>query len=77
MSFDTASHLYVAHAITMSQNQNYHKKQQAQKHIHDNSATFPHALRKYNCPQEVPHSLLGATIFLEKLFSHYGLLYFL
>ena len=32
---------------------------------------------KYHCPQEVPQSLLGVTIFSEKLFSHYGLLYFL
>ena len=27
--------------------------------------------------EEVPQSLLGVTIFSEKLFSHYGLLYFL
>ena len=77
VSIDTASHLYVAHAIRMSQNQNCHRKQQPQKHKHDNSATFPHALRKYHCPQEVPQSLLGVTIFSEKPFSHYGLLYFL
>ena len=58
-----------------------HKKQQGQKqgqkHRHNYSATCPHALRKYHCPQEVPQSLLGVTIFSEKLFSHYGLLYFL
>ena len=70
-------HHYAAHAIRMSQYQNCHRKQQAQKHRHYYSATFPRALRKYHCLQEVPQSLLDVTIFSEKLFSHYGLLYFL
>ena len=42
-----------------------------------NPATIPHALGKYHCPWKLPQSLLGVTIFSEKLFSHYGLLYFL
>ena len=42
-----------------------------------NPATIQHALGKYHCPWKVPQSLLGVTIFSEKLFSHYGLLHFL
>ena len=42
-----------------------------------NPATILHALGKYHCPRKLPQSLLGVTIFSEKLFSHYGLLYFL
>ena len=33
-----------------------------------NPATIPHALGKYHCPRKLPQSLLGVTIFSEKLF---------
>ena len=57
-----------------------HKKQQGQKqgqkHRHNYSATCPHALRKYHCPQEVPQSLLGVTIFSEYVFPLWPIVFF-
>ena len=71
VSVDTAYHLYAAHAMDGLMSQKTARSEarsEAQTRLLSNLPT---------CPQKTPQSLLGVTIFSEKLFSHYGLLYFL